>query len=484
MSNPYPRVARFKTADSFREYVASLGIDLPFDDELQSGPDSPMAQAYTLKDGSVIGNRFCILPMEGWDGTADGNPTEMTSRRWRNFGAGGAKLIWGGEAVAVRHDGRANPNQLLIQEHTLAGLAVLRETLVNAHKERFGTTDDLLVGLQLTHSGRFARPNEKAKLEPMILYHHPLLEEIYNTDPQLSVLTDGEIEGIIADFVVAAKRANEIGFDFIDIKHCHGYLGHEFLSAYSRPGPYGGSFENRTRFLKEIVAGARREAPDLRLGVRISAYDFPPFRPGPDNVGRPLDYRNSSGIYPYAFGADPENPLEIKRDELFAFLDLLRSLEIELVNLSAGSPYYNPHMQRPAYFPPSDGYSPPEDPLVGVARQIDNVAKIAPQYPDLAITGTGYSYLQDWLPNVAQYVVRNNMVDFVGLGRMALSYPDMPADVVAGKVLDRKRVCRTFSDCTTAPRNGLISGCYPLDDFYKGLPEAEMLKVIKAQEAE
>jgi NADPH2 dehydrogenase len=483
MSNPYPRVARLKTADSFRDYLASLGINLPFDEEMRSGPASPMAQPYILKDGKVIGNRFCILPMEGWDGTEDGNPTDKTKRRWSNFGSSGAKLIWGGEAVAVRHDGRANPNQLVIKEHTLAGLDSLRQALVNAHKERYGSTDDLLVGLQLTHSGRFAWPNEKARLEPMILYHHLLLEEIYNVDPDLPLLTDAEIEGIIADFVAAAKHANELGFDFIDIKHCHGYLGHEFLSAHTRPGPYGGSFENRTRFLREIVAGARAAAPGLRLGVRISAYDFPPFRPGPDNVGQVLEYRDSEGLYPFAFGADPENPLKIKRDELFALLDLLKSLDIELVNLSAGSPYYNPHMQRPAYFPPSDGYAPPEDPLVSVARQIDNVGQIKPHYPDLAITGTGYSYLQDWLPNVAQNVVRNGLVDFVGLGRMALSYPDLPADVIEGKIIDRKRICRTFSDCTTAPRNGLISGCYPLDDFYKGLPEAETLKAIKAGEA-
>jgi len=152
-----------------------------------------------------------------------------------------------------------------------------------------------------------------------------------------------------------------------------------------------------------------------------------------------------------------------------------------LVNLSCGSPYYNPHIMRPAYFPPSDGYQPPEDPLVGVARQINNVARIKERFPDMLTVGTGYSYLQEWLPNVGQYVIRNNMVDFVGLGRMVLSYPEMPADVLAGKQLARKKICRTFSDCTTAPRKGLISGCYPLDDHYKGLPEADQLKAIKKE---
>jgi NADPH2 dehydrogenase len=481
MANPYTRIARLKDAKSFSEYAESLGIDLPFDETLQAGIHAPLAEPYTMKNGRRIGNRFCILPMEGWDGTKDGLPTEYTKRRWLNFGRSGAKLIWGGEAVAVRHDGRANPNQLMIKDDTLSGLEDLRTSLVSIHQERFGSTDDLFVGLQLTHSGRFARPNLKTRLEPKILYHHPLLDEMFGVDPELPVLTDAEIEDLIAEYVRAAKQARELGFDFVDLKHCHGYLGHEFLSAHTRSGRYGGSFENRTRFLREIVAGIRSAAPDLEIGVRVSSFDFPPFRPDEDNVGRPLEYKDENGRYSFAFGGDPDNPLEIKHDEIFAFIGLLESLNIELVNLSCGSPYYNPHIIRPAFFPPSDGYQPPEDPLVGVARQINNGAVIKAQFPDMAIVGSGYSYLQEWLPHVGQYAVRNRMVDFVGLGRMVLSYPEMPADVLAGNPLARKKICRTFSDCTTAPRKGLISGCYPLDEYYKMLPEAEELKAIKSE---
>ncbi len=481
MPNSYTRLARLKDAQSFRKYTESLGIDLPFDETLQVGDQAPLAQSYTLKNGRKIGNRFCVLPMEGWDGTTDGLPTEFTKRRWLNFGRSGAKLIWGGEAVAVRHDGRANPNQLMIQDHTLSGLDDLRTSLVAIHQEQFGSTDDLYIGLQLTHSGRFARPNVKTRLEPKILYHHPLLDEIFGVDPELPVLTDAEIEELIAEYVRAAKQANDLGFDFVDLKHCHGYLGHEFLSSHSRPGKYGGSFENRTRFLREIVAGIRSVAPDLGVGVRVSSFDFPPFRPDENNIGRPQEYFDDQGRYPYAFGGDPDNPLEIKRDEIFALMELLQALDIELVNLSCGSPYYNPHIIRPAYFPPSDGYQPPEDPLVGVARQINNAAAIKANFPDMAVVGSGYSYLQEWLPKVGQYTVKNQMVDFVGIGRMVLSYPEMPADVLAGNPLARKRICRSFSDCTTAPRNGLISGCYPLDEFYKGRPEAEKVKAIKAE---
>jgi NADPH2 dehydrogenase len=480
MAHPYSSMARLRTAQDFRQYTAKLSINLSIDEVLRSDPGAPLAQPYTLKDGRVIGNRFCTLPMEGWDGTIDGLPSEMTSRRWKNFGLSGAKLIWGGEAVAVRHDGRANPNQLMINQRTLKGLDNLLSTLVQAHVERYGSKDDLLVGLQLTHSGRFARPNVKTKLEPKILYHHPVLEQVYQVDPDLPVLSDAEIEDIVAEFVRAARQANELGFDFVDIKHCHGYLGHEFLSAYNRPGLYGGSFDNRTRFLRQIVNGIRLEVPGLMIGVRLSAFDFPPFRPDEDGVGKPLIYRDHNGEYPFAFGSDHQDPLVPNPNEAIAFLKLLRSLNIRLVNLSAGSPYYNPHMQRPAYFPPSDGYQPPEDPLVSVARQINTVAEIKAHFPDLAIVGTGYSYLQEWLPHVAQYVIRTGMADFVGLGRMMLAYPEMPDDVLHGRPLARKRICRTFSDCTTAPRNGLISGCFPLDDFYKSLPEAEILKELKA----
>ena len=473
----YRRIASLRTADAFRDYLAQIEVDLPFDDEVATGPEAPLAQPYRLKNGFTVGNRFCILPMEGWDGTADGHPTELTIRRWQRFGLSGAKLIWGGEAVAVRPDGRANPNQLMINEETLGDLAALRETLVTTHKACFGHTDDLLVGLQLTHSGRFARPYEKTRLEPRILYHHPILDGKFGIPPDAPVVSDDEIARLVDDFVHAARLAQRVGFAFVDIKHCHGYLGHEFLSAVDRPGRYGGSLENRTRFLSEIVAGIR-QVSGLEIGVRVSAFDFAPFRPGPDGRGEPVPVGDDG--YRYAFGGDGPG-LGVDLTEPCAFLDLLASLGIELVCISAGSPYYNPHIQRPALFAPSDGYQPPEDPLAGVARQIAVTASLKQHRPDLALVGSAYSYLQEWLPNVAQHVVRTGQTDFVGLGRMALPYPDMVADVLAGRPLARKRICRTFSDCTTAPRHGLVSGCYPLDAFYKKRPEVMTLIEAKRE---
>lgn len=473
----YRRVAHLKSAEEFRAHLAALGIVMPFDEELHHGPQAPLAQAYEL-DGATIGNRFAILPMEGWDGTCDGRPSELTRRRWRRFGASGAKLIWGGEAVAVRPDGRANPHQLLLGEDTLGDLADLRQALVAEHRQRYGRTDDLRIGLQLTHSGRFARPNDKDRLEPVLLYHHPLLDRKFGVPADHPVLSDNDVSRLIDDFALAAKRSQKAGFAFVDIKHCHGYLGHEFLSAVARPGRYGGSFDNRTRFLREIVAGIRAKAPGLGIAVRVSAADWLPYRPRADGCGEPEPW--PTGPYPYAFGGDGSG-LGVDLSEPRAFLDLLEALGIRLACISAGSPYYNPHLQRPALFPPSDGYLPPEDPLVGVARHLALTAALKRHRPSLAIVGSGYSYLQEWLPQVAQAVVRSGGADFVGLGRLALSYPELPADVLAGRPLDRKRLCRTFSDCTTAPRNGLVSGCYPLDAFYKELPQARTLARIKSQ---
>ena len=472
------RVAQLRSYKQFTDYCQAVGASLPVDEVALSGDESPLARSYVYRERK-LSNRFAILPMEGWDGTSDGRPSDLTRRRWQRFGSSGAKLIWGGEAVAVRHDGRANSRQLVINDDTAGSLAGLRRDLIEAHGDRFGAVDDLLIGLQLTHSGRFCRPNG-AQLEPLVLYRHPLLDAKFALDDDACVMTDADVERLIEDFGRAAVLAQQAGYDFVDIKHCHGYLGHEFLSAVDRPGHYGGSFENRTRFLRETVALTRKLAPGLDIGVRLSAVDWAPFRPGPDRKGEPTPYKGAS--YPYAFGGDGSG-IGCDLEEPARFLALLRDLDIQLVCITAGSPYYNFHIQRPAIFPPSDGYLLPEDPLVGVARQIKITAELKAAFPDLTIVGSGYSYLQDWLPNVAQAAVREGLTDFVGLGRMALSYPELPADLLSGRPLQRKRICRTFSDCTTAPRNGLVSGCYPLDDFYKSRAEFTRLAAIKKESA-
>ncbi len=464
------RIPTLKTPPDFRNHVGSLRINLPCEDQIVTGSASPLAQPVdrVAINGKRIGNRWAIQPME-----------------------------------------RANPNQLIIVEQNRKDLAELREILLRAHKERYGTADDLVIGFQLTHSGRFCKPNDKFRMEPRAAYRHPILDKKFNVTSDAQVFTDGEIEQLIECYIAAAKIASDIGADFVDIKHCHGYLLHEFLSAFTRPGKYGGSFENRTRILREIVEGIRASGTQIELGVRLSAFDFVPFKPDPAlsqpgklGPGIPEDFSHCLP-YCFGFGVSQSNPVDYDLTETFQFVELCAQLGVKILNLSAGSPYYNPHIQRPAAYPPSDGYQPPEDPLVGVARQINVVRQIAQQVKALnrstveagpavsastlqrfnastpIIVGSAYSYLQEYLPHVAQYVVRNGWTDMIGLGRMTLAYPNILADAVDKGVLEKKLICRTFSDCTTAPRNGLISGCYPLDKYYAGKPEAQKLKEIK-----
>jgi NADPH2 dehydrogenase len=477
-SDRYPKVAQLKSVEALRLRLSELGVDLPVAESVDTAASgSPLAESMTI-GGRKVGNRWCIHPMEGWDANRDGSPSEFTLRRWRNFGRSGAKLIWGGEAAAVQPSGRANPKQTLATEANRDGLKLLLDELYAGHREVTGSDgDDLLVGLQLTHSGRFCKPIDK--FAPRIAYHHPLLDAKFGIDPKDDslILKDDELEQLIDDYVTGAKLAADAGYQFVDVKACHGYLLHEMLSARTRPGKFGGDLAGRSRLMLTVIDRIRDELPKMIIGVRLSVFDFVPYKTSRE-TGEPMDYR---GVLPYqyGFGTDPENPLAYDLAEPIELMRTLAAHGVAMINITCGSPYYIPHIQRPAIFPPSDGYQPPEDPLVGVWRQIDVVRKCKQALPDVPLVGSGYSYLQDYLPNVAQAVVSQGWVDFVGLGRMVLSYPEMPHDVLTGKKLQRKLVCRTFSDCTTAPRHGLVSGCYPLDDYYKKLPERDQLIEIK-----
>src|SRR6266545_3039438 len=197
MSEPLKlvRIPTLKTAADFRNHVASLGLDLPCEDQILTGSASPLTRpvADVTINGKTIGNRWAIQPMEGWDGTTSGGTTEEVRRRWQRFGESGAKLICGGEAMAVRPDGRANPNQLIIVEQNKKDLAELREILLRAHKEHYGTTDDLVIGFQLTHSGRFCKPNDKFRMEPRVAYRHPILDKKFNVTCDEQIWADSEI---------------------------------------------------------------------------------------------------------------------------------------------------------------------------------------------------------------------------------------------------------------------------------------------------
>ncbi len=467
------QVKRLADTAALSDHLANLGVEVPLDAQVE--PGGPLATPFTVTDGSagsrVVGNRFTVLPMEGWDGTPDGAPTDLVRRRWQRFGRSGAKLIWGGEAVAIAPEARANPHQLVIGPETVGDLGSLRTELVDAHHKSHGRTDDLVVGLQLTHSGRWSRP--LGQPAPRTIQRHPVLDERVGAGAA-SVLDDDELDALVERYVDAARLAADAGFDFVDVKHCHGYLLHELLAARDRPGRYGGSLDHRLGLLTGVVEGIRSARPGLAVGVRLSAFDVAPFERGPDGLGRPV---LDAGAW-RPFGADAD-ALTVDLTEVHETLDRFGELGIGLVCVTAGSPYTNPHIQRPAYFPPSDGYAPPRDPLVEVARLLTVTDELTRAHPDLAVVGSGYSYLQDYLGHVAQAVIRDGGATSIGLGRMMLSYPELPTDLLAGRPLQRRAICRTFSDCTTAPRNGLVSGCYPLDEAYKKRPERVELAAAK-----
>jgi 2,4-dienoyl-CoA reductase-like NADH-dependent reductase (Old Yellow Enzyme family) len=314
-------------------------------------------------------------------------------------------------------------------------------------------------------------------------YAHPVLDRRF--DPAPRQLTDDDLERLIDDFVAAARLAWDAGFAFVDVKQCHGYLGHELLGARRRPGKYGGEAPaDRFRWVGEVIRAIQAGVPGLRIGVRLSAFDAVPFRKDAAGVGEPVPGPRPT---PDGFGiieADPAGEdLETALADSQAFLTHLEALGVRWVCITGGSPYYTPHITRPAFFPPADGYQPPEDPLRGVARQIRATALLKAAHPRMILVGSGYTYLQEWVPHVGQHTVRQGMTDFVGLGRMMLSYPTLPADLLEGRPFARARVCRTFSDCTTGPRLGHVSGCYPLDPYYHAREEAGAILKVRTSMA-
>lgn len=449
----FPRVKSLGGVDALTARLDELGLELPCDDwTLSAAQGSPLAEPLELGGGITVANRWVVQPMEGWDADRNGAPTELVERRWRRFGQSGAGWVWGGEAVAVSPEGRANPRQLLLDDTNAPALGALRRTLIAAAGE--AGRREPFVGLQLTHSGRWADAG------PRVAQRHPYLDarrDVVDT----SVLGDRDVDEIVAAFGRAAHLAQEEGFDFVDVKHCHGYLLHEFLGARQRPGRFGGeTLAERTRLMTGVLDAIRAAAPGLTIGMRLSLFDLAP--PGED-----IEIAKR-----YGFGVgDLDEPLELVAQ--------LPSLGVALLNITGASPYYVPHAQRPAAFPPSDGYAPPEDPLVGVARLLHAARAAARAAPDLVVVSSGWTYLQEYVAPVAQACVRDGWFDAVGLGRMMLSYPTLPADTLAGAPLDTDRICRTFSDCTTAPRHGMVSGCYPLDPFYRDRPERVELIAVK-----
>jgi NADPH2 dehydrogenase len=331
-----------------------------------------------------------------------------------------------------------------------------------------GSVDDLLVGLQLTHSGRysFARP--------ILAQHDPLLGPRTIMDkvtgrtagPETPLLSDDELDRLQDRYVAAAALAFRIGFDFVDIKQCHRYLLNELLAARTRPGKYGGPLENRTRFIRELVARIRSDHADGIVATRLNAFDGVPYQKGPDSLGVPCPFTTPVNS---VWGTDLGDPSRPDLTEPLALIGWLRDLGVSLINVSIGNPYASPHLLRPFEYPPPDGYETPEHPLIGVARHFEIAAAVQTAYPDLPVVGSGYSWLQTFAFEAGAANVADGRAAFVGIGRGALSQPDFGRRLAGGEPLDRKRICRTFSYCTALMRSKhnemgqFATGCPPFD---------------------
>lgn len=445
------RFFKYKSVADLEAENERLGIDLRFSEDL-----SPLFQPITIA-GRTIGNRWCVHPMEGCDGELDGRPGELTLRRYQRFGAGGAKLIWG-EACAVTEDARATPRQLWLNAATQADIGRLVSECRAAHRLANGSDSDLLIGLQLTHSGRYSR-------RPVFATHDPLLARRKTASAASEpLLSDDDLKRLVDAYVAAAKLAVDVGFDFLDVKQCHRYLLNELLGARNRPGIYGGSYENRTRLAREIIQAIRAAVPaNAIIATRINLFDGIPFHKGPDRDGQPDAY-----TLPLAngWGMAEDHPFTPDLTEPLRWVENMRELGVALVNTTLGSPYAQPHYGRPFEYPPLDGYESPEHPLVGVNRHFQTAETVQRTFPDLAVVGTGYSYLQEFLPRAAAANVRDGRVNIVGVGRASLAQPDWVRQLLQHGKLDRKRVCRTFSYCTALMR----TKSHPLGQYPTGCP--------------
>jgi 2,4-dienoyl-CoA reductase-like NADH-dependent reductase (Old Yellow Enzyme family) len=447
---------RYRSLDELRGDAATRAPGVRLPDSLE-----PLAQFMRIGDRGVS-NRMAVHPMEGCDGNLDGTPGELTFRRWRRFAEGGAALIWG-EATAVVPEGRANPRQLLISRHTLPDLKRLLDETRRARMARFGTLEGFVVGLQLTHSGRWSHQG------PLIAQHGAAIDAVKRCE-HVPLISDDALEQLEDRFVDAAMLARDAGFDFVDIKQCHTYLLNELLGSRTRPGRYGGSYENRTRFVRNVFGKIRTSiGDDLTLGTRMNTFDGLPFAAGSDGVGEPARH---SAPYDAAWGTDRSDPVRPDLAEPLRLIADLRALGLALLNVSMGSPYFNPHIGRPFEKAPVDGYTPPEHPLVGVERHFKLTSEVQRAYPDLAVIGTGYSWLRHFAVNAGAANVAAGGVSLVGLGRGALAYPDFAIDVLERGAMEPNKSCIGVSYCTALMRakhnefGQYATGCVPRDRMY------------------
>ncbi|MBQ8431510.1 MAG: flavin oxidoreductase/NADH oxidase [Clostridia bacterium] len=421
--------------EDFEQQNATLECPLPY-----TADTSALAAPLSLGKKTAP-NRLVCQAMEGCDGRGDGAPDELTRRRYRRFAAGGAGVIWF-EATACCEEGRANPRQLWLTEKNLD---VFRETVEEIRE--IGLRENgyaPLILMQDTHSGRYSKP--QGTPAPVIAYNNPLFEKDNPIDAS-RIITDEGIDRVKEDLIATARLAEKAGFDGVDIKCCHRYLNSELLSAYERKGRYGGSFENRTRLLRESVEGAIQSCgSDFLVSSRLNVYDgFP---------------------YPYGFGVRNDGSLAFDPTEPIRLLRELSALGVELLNITMGNPYVNPHVNRPFA---QGGYTAEEHPLEGVARMLHGTATLKAAVPEIRLICSGLSYLGVAAPGVAAGFVEKDGFDLAGFGRTIFAHPNFAKEILGAGELKKERLCLCCSKCTELMRNGSTPGCVLRDELYTDL---------------
>lgn len=406
----------------------NLGLDLNFSEDL-----SILGKKQCV-NGHVIPNSLAFHPMEGCDGNFDGSPAELTTRRYERFSKGGAGLLWF-EAVAVVHEGRAYARQLWLNEKNISEFQKLYDMIVKNSKSEFGNDFNMVNIMQLTHSGRFSKPDGKPA--PILESHNPYLDKKQNIDPDLPIISDGELERLEEVFEDAAVMAKKIGFQGVDIKCCHRYLNSGLLASFTRKGRYGETFEGRTRFLLNVIDRVKsRLGNDFIVTTRLNIYDGIP--------------------YPYGWGVDSQDFLKPDFSEPVKLIKMLYDKGVRIVNVTMGSPYYNPHVNRPY---DKGGYVPEEHPLIGVNRLVNGAAEIQKAVPEMAVIGTGYSWLRQFSQNLAAGSLKDGKATLIGYGRESFAYPEFARDILLKGGLKREKCCIACGKCTEIMRAGGTVGC-------------------------
>ena len=393
--------------------------------------------------GHTLPNRIVYQPMEGCDGTGDGTPGELTVRRYCRFAHGGPGLIWF-EATAILPQARANPRQMMLTEKNRDAYKRLLSEMREISVRENGYAP--LVICQLTHSGRYSKPNGYP--EPLVAQHRPLFEG----DRPLSedrILTDDDLAALPERYAHAARLAAEVGFDGVDIKACHGYLLSELLGAYGRSGPFGGeAYENRTRLLLSAVEAVRAAAPDsLLLASRFNAYDgFP---------------------YPHGFAAsDRAGVPDLREPERLAGDLVTRGVRI--LDVTMGNPYQNHEVNRPTAF--ADAV-PPYESILRMRAGAIAVANAARAVAADALTvSSGSTFLGVTAPHVAAADIDAGAYELGGCGRQSFADPDSAQEILRNGCADPRRLCLTCGKCTALMRAGKTPGCVIYDkDIYGSL---------------